>query len=153
MIYIECDADEVLLRELGFSRKQFVHLGGKFEICKRLEKTQNAIGLIEYDSGKSDPIYLSKCSIAETNDQHGIKIYFHKTSGNRLFVLHNDLEDWILKISKNNEISVQDFGLENDRDRMHRLMPGKLINFGKLVSHLLQKEIATIKYLQAKLRS
>jgi len=152
MIYIECDADEVLLRELGFTRKQFIHLGGKFEICKRLQKVEHAIALIEHDSGQSNPGYLLNCALIEENRTNSIHIYQHKTSSNMIVVLHNDLEDWILRIAKANKVQVSEFGLENNRNRMHRLMPGRLSNFKNLVGHLIQKDSIELKYLLEKLK-
>jgi hypothetical protein len=153
MIYIECDADEVLIRELGFGRKQFIHEGGKFEICNRLQKVQDSIGLIEYDSGQSNPPYLNKCTLLEKSQKNGIEIYLHKNSGNKLLVIHNDLEDWIIKISNSNGVNVSDFGLEDNRDRMHRMMPGKINNFKRLVAHLVQIGIPELKYLLSKLKA
>src|SRR5271155_3099838 len=112
MIYIECDADEVLLRELGFSRKQFIHLGGKYEICKKLAKSKNAIGLIEHDFGHFDPNYLKGCKLVDQSRNNNISTYLHKNSGNKLIVLYNDLEDWTIRISKTHEVSLIHFGLE-----------------------------------------
>ena len=153
MSYIECDADEELVRVLGFSRKEFTHLGGKFEICKRLEKTKNSIGLIEYDLGKSNPLYLTNCYLLEDKSEYAVKIHEHKFSRNKLVVLHNDLEDWILRVSKSNKVDVGDFGLENARDRMHRYMPGRLTNFRKLITHLDQIGTPQMEYLKSKLRN
>lgn len=152
MIYIECDADEVLINELGFNRKQFIHLRGKYRISKRLKESKNSIGLIEHDFGRSDPNYLRECKLIDQSKSNHIDIYFHKDSRNKLIVLYNDLEDWIIKASKAHGVDLSQFGLVDDRDKMHKSMPGKLANFRKLISHLVQKQIPEFKYLQEKLR-
>lgn len=151
MIYIECDADEKLVRELGFGRHQFIHEGGKFELCKKLQRNKNGVGLIEDDKGESNPTYLLKCALIEEGND--IRIYLDKRSSNRLIVLVNDLEDWILKVARKNYIDVVNFGLEPTRNRMHRVMPGRLQSFQRLIAALLQAKCPEILFLQEKLKN
>jgi hypothetical protein len=152
MIYIECDADEVLVKELGFGRKQFIHEGGKFGVCKRLQNVKNSIGLIEHDKGVSDPLYLRKCILIA--DDRRIKIYQEKISGNKLIILFNDLEEWVLTAAKNSRIDVtKEYGLPANGKSLHREMPTRLESFKKLIARLLVVQNQDVLFLQSKLQS
>jgi hypothetical protein len=150
MIYIECDADEVLIRQLGIARKEFSHEGGKFEICRRLQKVRNSIGLIEHDYGATDPSYVKRCILTE--EKFAIKIYRDKASENKLIILFNDLEDWVLNVSKKNKIEVAQFGLESERNALHRSMPMRLNAFKKLIDRLIEVKSIELSFLQSQLK-
>ncbi len=151
MIFIECDADEVLVQELGFTRKQFNHEGGKYEICKRIIKLKNSIGLIEYDDGKTHPLYLTNHCLL-TKEKLGVETYFDRVRDNKLIVIHNDLEGWIISITQKMGIDVErDFGLSNKRHQMHKEMPGRLNSFRKLVKHLVASTAPEMMYLKEEL--
>ena len=49
MIYVECYADETLVKVLGIPGKEIVHAGGKGNICNKLSKTNCSKGLIDED--------------------------------------------------------------------------------------------------------
>ncbi len=42
MIYTECKPDSALVKTLGIRKKEIIHLGGKPEVCKQLEKRENS---------------------------------------------------------------------------------------------------------------
>ncbi|MBY0434199.1 MAG: hypothetical protein K2U26_08830 [Cyclobacteriaceae bacterium] len=136
--------------KLGFTRKQFDHEGGKFKICNKLLRSQNAIGLIEFDFGQSNPLYLSHCTLVR--ESHEIKVYENSKSRNKVLVLVNSLEDWILKAAKNSLVNVEDFGLSKNPSTLHKKMPGRLEAFGRLIEKLVQIQNQDLIYLKNQLK-
>lgn len=52
MIFVECDADFILIKSItNIPKRQIIHPIGanKFEVCKSLEKHNNCIGLVDED--------------------------------------------------------------------------------------------------------
>lgn len=141
MVFIECDADEGLIRKLGIKRGMFQHAGDKFRVCKRLSQATRAIGLIDYDGGQSDPVYLAQCKLVE--QRHKIQIYVHSKHENKLIVLQNTLEDWIIGVARNHSI---DIGYANANE-MHRMMPSRLREFSGIVQQLMDANCPEIRFL------
>jgi hypothetical protein len=146
MIYVECYPDEVLLKKLGFSRKEIIHEGNKFEVCKRLKKKNNSTGVIDFDFGKTDPLYLRQFVRVESNNH--VTVYFEKKSGNRIIVLSNDLEDWVIRLCKKYQIDLDKHGLSTTRDALHKEINSKLEKFGALLDQLLVIKAAELTHLR-----
>jgi hypothetical protein len=55
MIYLECYADEALVRAFGATSKMVKHAFSKGEVCNMLKKASNSVGIIDEDpnSGKT----------------------------------------------------------------------------------------------------
>ena len=60
MIYVECKPDFILVNNLGASKKEIIYGGGKAEVCRKMMKTENCIGLVDEDPASIQPPYLRK---------------------------------------------------------------------------------------------
>ena len=67
MLYVECNADYVLVKTLGVPRKEINHCGGKAKVCRLLgkEETENCKGLVDEDPFSVQPPYLKKLHVKE----------------------------------------------------------------------------------------
>lgn len=52
-ICIECYADEVFLKELGFEGANLLHQRGKSEVLKAMEKSKGRVGMVDEDPQSS----------------------------------------------------------------------------------------------------
>jgi len=48
-VLVECNADEVVLRALGVTKKQLLHFGGKGNVINRLKELPGATGIVDED--------------------------------------------------------------------------------------------------------
>ena len=55
MVYVECNADEALVRALGGARRSVRHKNGKGEILRRLRDLDTGIGLMDEDPESHQP--------------------------------------------------------------------------------------------------
>ena len=63
MIYVECDTDVALVKNLDIPKKEIIHAGNKGNVCNRLRKTKNSIGLIDEDPQSGQPRYIKNLSL------------------------------------------------------------------------------------------
>lgn len=117
MIYVECNPDETLVKILGFSRKQITHAFGKGNICNKLEKTKNTLGLVDEDPQSAQPKYLKRLKPRKQED--GIKVWQDTKRGNFIVMLCPRLEGWITQVSKKDKLDITKYQLPNDADRLH----------------------------------
>lgn len=128
MIYVECKPDFILVKSLlKISKREIIHAGNKPEVCKRLEKRENCIGLVDEDPASPQPSYVKKIN-AEILSEHGLKILNDKR-GNHLVVLCPRLEEWLLEASKRANVQIRNYDLPNDARKLHEIIN---INFDKL---------------------
>ena len=55
MIVVECFADELLIRRMGFGKKQICHAHSKARVLKKLKQFPKAIGIVDEDPGSGQP--------------------------------------------------------------------------------------------------
>ena len=72
------------------------------------------------------------------SDEHRIRFCVDKTKNNRLIILKPKFEDWIIQSAKLSKISLSDYTLSNDPNKLHREIN---FNIGRLQSliHALKK--------------
>lgn len=116
---------------MGFSIKKIIHANNKGNVCKKLQKNKNAIGVVDEDPESAQPSYIGKLQLY--NHEYDIKHFREKKSGNVLIVLCPRLEDWILKASKEAGIQVEDFGLPAHANELHKVINSRLDYFTKLL--------------------
>lgn len=63
MIYTECKPDTALVKTLGIRKREIIHLSGKPEVCKQLEKREKWKGLVDEDPLSVQPPYLKKLRV------------------------------------------------------------------------------------------
>lgn len=135
MIYTECKPDSALVKTLGIPKKQIIHLGGKPEVCKQLEKREKWKGLIDEDPSSVQPPYLKKLQEKKNLSNYGLKI-LNDTSNNDLIILCPRLEEWIIKATEEAGIDIKRYNLPDDGEQLHKEINLDLRKFGRLVNDL-----------------
>jgi hypothetical protein len=136
MIYTECKPDSVLAKTLGIQKKDIIHLGGKPEVCKQLEKRENWKGLIDEDPFSIQPPYLKKLEVKENLSDYELKVLNDNSNNNDLIVLCPRLEEWMLKATKEAEIDIKKYNLPDDGERLHKEINIDIDKFEKLIKDL-----------------
>ncbi len=139
MILVECKPDAVLVKSLAARgrNKDIVHeIKGKFEVCRRLSALEHTVGLVDEDPSARQPVYLSRMSLTDDFQEHGLMVLYHKRRDNRLIILRPKLEDWALKVAKSAKLDVTEYGLPGSPKRMHEHINARLDEFQALVRDL-----------------
>lgn len=55
MIIVECFSDELLIRTMGFSKKNIKHRSGKSKIFDWMKERSNSIGIVDEDPRSTQP--------------------------------------------------------------------------------------------------
>jgi hypothetical protein len=120
MILVECNPDEYLVSNLGFSKKKIKHEGGKGKVVGKLTKMKRAIGIIDEDPDSTQPGELSNYIDREVCGN--LKLLQNRDDGDKLIIqISPKLEGWILLRAKYNEISPKDFNLPEDPEKLHSI--------------------------------
>jgi len=136
MIYTECKPDSTLVKLLGISKKQIIHLGGKPEVCKQLEKREDWKGLVDEDPFSVQPPYLKKLQEKKNLSNYGLKILNDPSKNNDLIVLRPRLEEWIIKATEEAGIDIKRYNLPDDGEQLHKVINMDLRKFERLVNEL-----------------
>ncbi|HDS45874.1 MAG TPA: hypothetical protein ENN68_07275 [Methanomicrobia archaeon] len=104
---------------LGIPKRQIIHLQGKPEVCKQLEKRERFLGLIDEDPFSVQPSYLKRLAVKEDLPNYGLKILKDITKHNVLIILSPRLEGWILKAAKEAGIDITRYNLPNSEEKLH----------------------------------
>jgi hypothetical protein len=139
MIYTECKPDSALVKTLGISKKQIIHVGNKPEVCKRLEKDKNCIGLVDEDPSSFQPPYLKKLQEKENLSDCGLKILNDNAKNNDLIILCPRLEEWVLEAIKQAEVDIKKYNLPADSKKLHDKINLVLDKFEMLIKDLKEK--------------
>jgi|Deesub1362A_J573_1020465.scaffolds.fasta_scaffold01294_7 hypothetical protein len=145
-VYVECKPDYVLVKKVAdIPQKKIIHAGNKAEVCKRLKKGSNCIGLVDEDPGSGQPSYLKK--MKKERELGDFKVLSDK-NGNRLIILCPRLEAWILRCAAEANIDVKKYNLPNNDVKLHGIINANIEKFEKLIDDLLKCEkIKSLKKL------
>jgi hypothetical protein len=135
-IYTECKPDSTLVMILGIPKKQIIHLQGKPEVCKQLEKRENLLGMVDEDPFSVQPSYLKRLPVKEDLPTCGLKILNDTSKNNDLIILSPRLEEWILKAVEEAGIDIKRYNLPNDEEKLHKEINTDLRKFERLVNDL-----------------
>ncbi|MFA4836263.1 MAG: hypothetical protein WC749_09370 [Dehalococcoidia bacterium] len=138
MIFVECNPDEALVRFLTrLSRRQIIHERGKGEICNRLRKKDNSLGLVDEDPGKPQPSYIKEAKLKEDVPLHGIKVKYHESTNNYLIILCPSLEGWIIGAAKESGVDLmRSYSLPKDVNGLHSVINLNLDKYEKILGDL-----------------
>jgi len=136
MIYTECKPDSVLVKTLGIPKKEIIHLGGKPEVCKQLEKRENWKGLIDEDPFSIQPSYLKRLKMRVNLSNYGFKVLYDNCNNNDLIVLCPRLEEWVLTATKEAQIDIKRYNLPDDGEHLHKEININIDKFEKLIKDL-----------------
>ena len=151
MISVECNADETLVRALGFPKRQIIHCKGKSEVIKKLVKGLSAIGIVDEDPGTTPPSNIKIFNLLE----HGENESLFGSSDSKLIVLSPKLEDWILERAKSSKVNLREHKLTNDASRLHDLLASKIHQkkFENLLLELISKKDKGLQLIESWLKS
>ena len=120
-VLVECDADEVVLRTLGVTKKQLLHFGGKDKLINRLRNLPGVLGVVDEDPASTQHPDL-KASYWQTESAEGLRLLARQGSGSqRLVIICPKLEDWLIQRAKSSRIRPEDYGLPSDPDKLHSI--------------------------------
>lgn len=120
-VLVECNADEVVLRNLGVPKKQLDHEGCKGEVINRLKELPGATGIVDEDPASTQHRDL-KASYRKVDSGEGLYLLVRQGSGGqRLVVICPKLEDWLIERAESSGIRPEDYGLPSDPDRLHSI--------------------------------
>ena len=144
MIFVECNPDRFLVRQLirGKQQKKGIkHGGGKSGVLAILEeKKGRMVGIVDEDPNRSKHPPKKRKEYIGENARGSIKLLRKKDDSSKgLIELSPDLEGWLINRAKENKIWPKDYGLPDDRKKMHDIPhieqdPG----FQKFIKRLLQ---------------
>ncbi len=134
MIFVECNVDFTLVKSLGVSKKEITHSHCKGNVCNKLRKSNKSKGMVDDDPGAAQPSYIKQLEL-KTNI-YGIKLLLDRKNGNLLIVLCPRLEEWVLKVARDEGVDVSDYNLPNNADQLHKVINSKLRDFENLLSSL-----------------
>lgn len=119
MVYVECYADKALVNSLGIGEKKIVHAGGKSNVCKRLKRDTDSIGLVDEDPRSAQPSYIKSTQLHQECTSLNIKLWLDRKRRNRIIMLCPRLEEWIIKAVKDAGQKMGDFGVSNNPYVLH----------------------------------
>jgi hypothetical protein len=133
MIYLECEPDKALIRTLGISSKEIKHEYSKGNVCNKLSKTKNSKGLVDEDPSSAQPSYIGRLKLLSF--ENNIKLLSDEKAQNLLIVLCPRLEEWILRAAQELGINVEDYGLPNKANQLHKVINTKIENLVRLLEN------------------
>lgn len=145
-VHVECKPDEVLVKKLGFTRKQIRHHAGKSRIFSSLSKTQQQLALADEDPGS--PQTSGEKLLKSKSNIYGVQLLFDQR-GNTVCLLNVKLENWILSRCKESEINLGNYGLPNNADELHGVINSRLLVFEKVLDDLIAKNNPGILHLKS----
>ena len=137
MIYVECETENILASILS-PREKIIHVAGKTRVLKRLEKQENAKGLIDEDPLSPQPPQLKKYQVVD--EQLEVKI-FSREGNRKLIVLCPRLEEWILKAAKELKINLKNYGLQENPNLFHEAVSLNPRKFERLIKDMQEKSV------------
>ncbi|NNN07413.1 MAG: hypothetical protein HKL90_16105 [Elusimicrobia bacterium] len=149
MVFVECNADVALVSALGLPKASVDHAFDKGRVCRRVEKNDESVGMIDEDPNAPQPAYLD--ALAASPDAHGVRSLQDRSGRTRIVVLCPRLEDWLAKAAKDAGVSVADFGF--DPKFLHTETGEKTEQLKRLVGDLRSKGSPRLKRLEDALKS
>jgi hypothetical protein len=120
-VLVECNADEIVLRNIGVPKKQLFHFGGKDKLITRLRNLPGAVGVVDEDPASIQHPDL-KASYRQAEYTEGLRLLARRGSGGqKLVMICPKLEDWLIERAKSSGIRPEDYGLPGDPDHLHSI--------------------------------
>jgi hypothetical protein len=120
-VLVECNADEIVLRNIGVPKKQLFHFGGKDKLITRLRNLPGAVGVVDEDPASIQHPDLTT-SYHQVDSTEGLRLLARQGSGGqKLVVICPKLEDWLISRAILSGIRPEDYGLPGDPDRLHSI--------------------------------
>ncbi len=149
MIVVECNADQLLIESMGFQKKMIDHAGSKGNVVNRVKKLPKAVGIIDEDPRSEQPSELRNYKTSKESEESGtIKFLENKNDKAKCLIqISPDLEHWVLKRAKANNIKPKDFSLPDNPKDLHSLTGIKKSKYPSFLLKLINTDIE-IKKMQ-----
>ncbi len=146
MIFVECNADKTLLTALGIRSQEICHVFSKGNVCNRLRKNKNCIGLVDEDPGSGQPQYMETLTLV--SHENAVRVLHDKNNQNNVVVLCPRLEDWIVDAAKQAELNLANYHLPANGNALHKVVNTRLDEFEKLIKDM-KPASQMLKYLMS----
>lgn len=119
MVLVECYNDETVLRALGCSKRDIRRMSGKGNVIRRLKKDahRNDVGMVDRDARSPNPAPLEPFVRAEAAHD----LVLHKWKEQRLVVVEDNIEDWIVKALTASGLKLSDYTPARTATDLNRL--------------------------------
>jgi hypothetical protein len=119
LIFVECNPDEFVIKNImGDMEIEIKHGGGKGNVLKKLRDGNQSIGIIDEDPHSAQPREMKK--YVEKDARENAKLLRKADDESKVLIqLSPDIEGWLINRAQENEIPLKDYGLPEDRKRMH----------------------------------
>ena len=149
MIYLECYADEALVKSFGIPSKRIKHAFSKGEVCNMLRKANDAVGIVDEDPTAGKSMYEKQMLQYIVHEDDKLIFCEDSKSCNRLILIRPRLEEFILRIVKENGFNMESYRLSSVPKRLHdeltfRKNQQKFVDLSKLLNDLLGRKDKTI---------
>ena len=146
-VVVECDPDEVLMRKLGFGKKEIIHGGGKGEVLNLLLKDNSVtIGMVDEDPHSPDPKKVSEFNLLA--NKHGVKFLRHRNKHFHLIILCPRIEDWLYEQCNASGLNPSDFRLPSSAKEFKNIINDHLPRVDKFIDTLLEKNNDGVIFLK-----
>jgi hypothetical protein len=147
MLHLECKPDEVLARKLGRTRKQCLHHNDKGRVCNALKRAASCTGMIDEDPDSAQPLYLA--TLTEQSSEHDVRVLRDEKRNHRVVIIRPRLEEWLIKTAQTSGIEMDNFGLSDHGNELHREINARLPKVEELIAALLKARSARLLHLQS----
>ncbi|MEW6687209.1 MAG: hypothetical protein AB1393_13570 [Candidatus Edwardsbacteria bacterium] len=120
MVFVECNADEALISALGVGKREIRHSHSKGNVCRALQKSCNAIGLLDEDPCSAQPSYLEGLNLLVNEGK--IRILYDLGRQNCVIILCPRLEEWVLEAARTSKMLTEKYGLPRKPDELHEAL-------------------------------
>ena len=149
MIFVECDPDKYVVKKI-VPKTRIIHGGGKTGVLNALEGERRAVGIVDADPHFRKPPGDMRKGYVREDVKDTIELMRKKgDEGKFLIVLSPDIEGWLVNKAKQNGISLRDYNLPDDPERMHDITHiERDLNFQKFIKKLIQTSDDEINVLR-----
>lgn len=143
-VVVEGIPDAELMKLFGFTTKLITKEGSKGNVCNRLEKSQNTLGVVDEDpTSEGIPSYLK--ILEQKCEAHNLIHLFDSKRQNTVVMICPNLEEWLSKVVKDEKIDIKkDFGLPDTGKELHKVINREIPKFQKLIAHLITIQAAPL---------
>src|SRR5687768_14074220 len=112
MIYVECSPDEALVRiTAGLPKRDIIHEQGKFEVLRRLARSQGLQAMLDEDPASIMPSTLKRMRVEQELNEAALRLMLDPRKSNRVILLCPRLEEWVIGAAREGQKNIEDYGL------------------------------------------
>jgi hypothetical protein len=94
--------------------------------------------MIDEDPGSAQPSYLGTLKLVE--EANGLRVLADAKRNHRVVIVQPRREEWNIATAKAADVPMEDFGLSDRGNELHREITSRLPAFRRLLDALLEKE-------------